>query len=172
MPPVSPFGMNPCVTGFAQGNQVVPGMGAAFRQRFLMVNFFRHHIPVMLQTQFAKRMAGYVSISDLLPGPAVPFLRTGTPLILFVPLVHDLLVLLTVPTVRQVRAAWEGTGAFGFSRHSCHLLSGMKKALQIALQGYPTIVFSQGLTYNKIRTTMGRSAPHESGLRRYRKKSK
>lgn len=123
--------MNPCVTGFAQGNQVVPGMGAAFRQRFLMVNFFRHHIPAMLQTQFAKRMAGYVSISDLLPGPAVPFFTHRTAFILFVPLGDDLLMLLTVPTVRQVRAAWEGTGSFRFSRHSCHLLSGMKKALQI-----------------------------------------
>ena len=164
--------MNPCVTGFAQGNQVVPGMGAAFRQRFLMVNFFRHHIPVMLQTQFAKRMAGYVSISDLLPGPAVPFFTHRTAFILFVPLGDDLLMLLTVPTVRQVRTARVGTGSFGFPGQLCHLLSGNKKALQISLQGYPTIVFSQGLTYNKIRKTMGRSAPHESGLRRYRKKSK
>ena len=103
----------------------------------------------MLQTQFAKRMAGYVGIPDLLPGPAVPFLRTGTPLILFVPLVHDLLVLLTVPTVRQVRAAWEGTGAFGFSRHSCHLLSGMKKALQIALQGLSLFPFLVILSYHE-----------------------
>ncbi|AEQ23138.1 hypothetical protein Acin_1930 [Acidaminococcus intestini RyC-MR95] len=39
-------------------------------------------------------------------------------------------MLLTVPAVRQVRAAWEGTGSFRFSRHSCHLLSDMKKALQ------------------------------------------
>lgn len=162
--------MGPCVTGFAQGNQVVPGMGAAFRQRFLMVNFFRHHIPVMLQTQFAKRMAGYVSISDLLPGPAVPFFTHRTAFILFVPFVDNLLVLLAIPPIRQVRAARVRTGAFRFSRHSCHLLSGNKKALQISLQGYPTIVFSQGLTYNKIRKTMGRSAPHESGLRRYRKK--
>ena len=123
------MGMEPGMTGFAQGNQVVPGMGAAFRQRFLMVNFFRHHIPVMLQTQFAKRMAGYVSISDLLPGPAVPFFTHRTAFILFVPLGDDLLMLLTVPTVRQVRAAWIRTGAFRFSGQRCHLPSGMKKAL-------------------------------------------
>ena len=121
--------MNPCVTGFAQGNQVVPGMGAAFRQGLLVVNFFRHHIPAMLQTQFAKRMAGYVSISDLLPGPAVPFFTHRTAFILFVPLGDDLLMLLTVPTVRQVRAAWIRTGAFRFSGQRCHLPSGMKKAL-------------------------------------------
>ena len=131
MPSISSLGMNPCVTGFAQGNQVVPGMGAAFRQRFLMVNFFRHHIPSMLQTQFAKRMAGYVSISDLLPGPAVPFFTHRTAFILFVSFVDNLLVLLAVPPIRQVRAARVRTGAFRFSRHSCHLLSGNKKALQI-----------------------------------------
>ena len=91
MPTISPHCMDPCVTGFAQSNQIVPGMGAAFRQRFLMVNFFRHHVPAMLQTQFAKRMAGYVSISDLLPGPAVPFFTHRTAFILFVPLGDDLL---------------------------------------------------------------------------------
>lgn len=131
MPTISPHCMDPCVTGFAQGNQIVPGMGAAFRQRFLMVNFFRHHIPAMLQTQFAKRMAGYVSISDLLPGPAVPFFTHRTAFILFVLLGDDLLMLLAVPPIRQVRAARVRTGAFRFSRHSCHLLSGNKKALQI-----------------------------------------
>ena len=104
-------------------------MGAAFRQRFLMVDFFRHHVPAMLQTQFTQRMAGHVSIPDLLPGPAVPFLTHRTAFILFVSFVDNLLVLLTVLAVRQVRAAWEGTGSFRFSRHSCHLLSGMKKAL-------------------------------------------
>ena len=117
------------MTGFAQGNQTVPGMGPAFRQRFLMVDLLRHHVPAVLQAQFTQRMAGHVSIPDLLPGPAVPFLRCRTTFILFVLLVDDLLMLLTVPPIRQVRAAWEGTGSFRFSRHSCHLFSGMKKAL-------------------------------------------
>lgn len=160
------------MAGFAQGNQVVPGMGTTFGQRFLMVDFFCHHVPAVLQAEFTERMAGHVSIPDLLPRFAVPFLCCRTTFILFIPFGDDLLVLLTVPPVRQVRAARKRTGSFWFSRHSCHLLSGMKKALQISLQGYPTIVFSQGLTYNKIRKTMGRSAPHESWLRRYCKKSK
>ena len=121
--------MDPGMTGFAQGNQIVPGMGPAFRQRFLMVDLLRHHVPAVLQAQFTQRMAGHVSIPDLLPGPAVPFLRCRTTFILFVLLVDDLLMLLTVPPIRQVRAAWEGTGSFRFSRHSCHLFSGMKKAL-------------------------------------------
>ena len=123
--------MNPCVTGFAQGNQVVPVVGPAFRQGLLVVDFFRHHVPAILQTQLTERMAGHVSIPDLLPGPAVPFFTHRTAFILFVPLGDDLLMLLTVPTVRQVRAAWIRTGAFRFSGHSCHLLSGNKKALQI-----------------------------------------
>ena len=131
MPTISPHCMDPCVTGFTQGNQIVPGMGAAFRQRFLMVDFFRHHVPAILQAQFTQRMAGHVSIPDLLPGPAVPFLGTRTAFILFVSLGHDLLVLLTVPPIRQVRAAWIRTGAFRFSGQRCHLLSGNKKALQI-----------------------------------------
>ena len=121
--------MDPGMTDFAQGDQVVPVMVPAFCQGLLVVDFSRHHVPAILQTQFTERMAGHVSISDLLPSPAVPFLCTRTSLILFVPLGDDLLVLLTVPAVRQVRAAWEGTGSFRFSRHSCHLLSGMKKAL-------------------------------------------
>ena len=115
--------MNPCVTGFAQGNQVVPVVGPAFRQGLLVVDFFRHHVPAILQTQLTERMTGHVGIPDLLPGPAVPFLRTRTSLILFVPLGDDLLVLLTVPAVRQVRAAWIRTGAFRFSGQRCHLPS-------------------------------------------------
>ena len=115
------------MTGFAQGNQVVPGMVTTFGQRFLMVDFFRHHVPAVLQAHFTKRMAGHVSIPDLLPGPAVPFLRCRTTLILFVLVGHDLLVLLIVPPIRQVRTAWEGTRSFWFSRYNCHLLSEIKK---------------------------------------------
>ena len=126
MPPVSPFGMDPGMAGFAQSNQVVPVVGPAFRQGLLVVDFFRHHVPAVLETQLTERMAGHVGIPDLLPGSAVPFLCTRVSFILFVPLVHDLLVHLAVPAVRQVRAAWEGTGTFGFSRHSCHLLSEIK----------------------------------------------
>ena len=141
--------MDPGMAGFAQGNQVVPGMGPAFGQRFLMVDFFRHHVPAVLQAYFTKRMAGHVSISDLLPGPAVPFLCCRTTFILFVPFVDNLLVSLAVPPVRQVRAAWEGTGPFGFSRHSSHLLSGMKKALQISLQGLSLFPFLVSLSYHE-----------------------
>ena len=131
MPTISPLCMDPCVTGFAQGNQVVPGMGAAFRQRFLMVDFFRHHVPAMLQAQFTQRMAGHVSIPDLLPGPAVPFLTHRTSFILFVSFVDNLLVLLAVPPIRQVRAARVRTGAFRFSRHSSHLLSEIEKLYRL-----------------------------------------
>jgi hypothetical protein len=123
--------MDSGVTGFAQGNQVVPVMSPAFCQRLLVVDFFCHHVPAILQAHFTERMAGYVGIPDLLPGPAVPFSGTGTAFVLFVPLGDDLLMLFAVPSLRQVRAAWVGTGSLGFSRHSNHLLSGNKKALQI-----------------------------------------
>ena len=137
--------MNPCVTGFAQGNQVVPVMGPAFCQGLLVVDFFCHHVLAVLQAEFTERMAGHVSIPDLLPRFAVPFLSTRTAFILFVSLGNDLLVFLAVPTVRQVRAARKRTGPLGFSRHSCHLLSGNKKALQISLQGLSFILFSREL---------------------------
>nr|DAF46085.1 MAG TPA: hypothetical protein [Siphoviridae sp. ctm7X10] len=123
--------MDPGMAGFAQGNQIVPVMGTTFGQRFLMVDFFRHHVPAILQAHFTKRMVGHISISDLLPGPAVPFLCCRTTFILFVPLGDDLLVLLTVPPIRQVRAARKRTGPLGFSRHSCHLLSEIKKLYRL-----------------------------------------
>ena len=141
--------MDPGMAGFAQGNQVVPGMGTTFGQGLLVVDFFRHHVPAILQAHFTKRMVGHISISDLLPGPAVPFLCCRTTFILFVPLGDDLLVLLTVPTVRQVRAARKRTGPLGFSRHSSHLLSGNKKALQISLQGFSLFPFLVSLSYHE-----------------------
>lgn len=131
MPPVSSLGMDPGVTGFAQGDQVIPVMGPTFCQRLLVVDFFRHHVPAVLQAQFTERMAGHVSISALLPRPAIPFLRTRTSFILFVPPGDDLLVLFAVPSLRQVRAARKRTGPLGFSRHSCHLLSGNKKLYRL-----------------------------------------
>jgi hypothetical protein len=114
--------MDPGVTGFAQGDQVVPVVGPAFRQRLLVVDFFRHHVPAVLQAQLTERMAGHVGIPDLLPGPAVPFLRTRTAFILFVPLVDDLLVLSQYrPSVRfgqpgkeQGRLGFLGTAATSF----------------------------------------------------------
>lgn len=149
MPPVSPLGMDSGMTGFAQGDQVVPIVSPAFCQRFLVVDLFHHHVPAVLQAQLAERMAGHVGIPDLLPRPAVPFLGTRTSFILFVPLGDDLLMLLTVPTVRQVRAARKRTGPLGFSRHSCHLLSGNKKALQISLQGFSLFPFLMSLSYHE-----------------------
>ena len=141
--------MDPGMARFAQGNQIVPSMGTAFRQRFLMVDLLRHHVPAMLQAHFTKRMASHVSIPDLLPGPAVPFLRCRTTFILFVLLVDDLLMLLTVPPIRQFRTARVRTRSLRFSRHSCHLLSGMKKALQISLQGLSLFPFLVSLSYHE-----------------------
>lgn len=119
------------MTGFAQGNQIVPGMGPAFGQRFLVVDFFRHHVPAILQTHFAERMAGYVGIPDLFPGSAVSFLTYRIAFILFVSHIDDLLMLLAVPTIRQVRTARVRTRSFRFSGHSCHLLSEIKKLYRL-----------------------------------------
>ena len=84
----------------AEGNQILPCVGAAFGQRLDVVNFLRFDIAVLLQTQFAQRMGSGVAVADAFPCPAVPALGFRIAVIFFIPLGFQLGVFLTEPAVR------------------------------------------------------------------------
>jgi hypothetical protein len=86
----------------------------------------RNHFAVLL-TLLTERMCCDVLISNPFPSPAVPFPGLGVTVIHLVALCLELLMLLTEPSIGQLRTARIGTGAFGFSRHRVHLVSGHEK---------------------------------------------
>ena len=101
----------------AKGDQILPCVCAAFRQRFDVVNFLRLDIAAFLQTQFAQRMGGGIAVADAFPGPTVPALGFRGTVIFFIPLGFQLGVFLTKSAVCQLGAARIGAGALWFSRH-------------------------------------------------------
>ena len=101
----------------AEGDQILPCVCAAFRQRFDVVNFLRFDISAFLQTQFAQRMGSGVAVADAFPCPTVSALGFRIAVIFFIPLGFQLGVFLTISAVCQLGAAWVGAGALLFSWH-------------------------------------------------------
>ena len=52
------------MAGLTEGNQILPCVSAAFRQRFDMVDLLGFHIPSFLQTQFTQRMGGGIGLTE------------------------------------------------------------------------------------------------------------
>jgi len=109
--------MDSGVTHLAQSNQVVSGMGAAFRQRYLMVYFLRGSQPAVLLTQFAQQMLLHIAVTDTLPSSSISAAGLRIAVVLLIALGFQLGMLLTEPAIRQFGAAGIGTGALGFLGH-------------------------------------------------------
>ena len=122
MPAVSVLCVDLCVAGPAQGNQVAPLMGAALRQRQLMVDLLGLHIPPCLQALLTQRMLRCVLIADPFPCPSISAAYSRIPAVLLVAAVLFFLVFLTKPSLRQVRASRPGTWPLRFPRQYFHLL--------------------------------------------------
>ena len=122
MPAVSILRMDLRMAGPAQGDQVAPLMGAALRQRQLMVDLLGLHIPPFLQALLTQRMLRCVFIADPFPCPPVSAAYSRIPAVLLVAAVLFFLVFLTKPSLRQVRASRPRTWPFRFPRQYSHLL--------------------------------------------------
>lgn len=97
------------------------------------------HLP-RLPAFLAQWMGSYVAVTNPFPCPPIPFLAGRVTLMLIVMRRNNLLVLLAVPPVCQLRAAGIGTGTLWFIWHNqFYLLPGRKKA--------PAVQSLQRLTY-------------------------
>ena len=119
MPSITALGVNSGMAGLTEGNQILSCVGAAFRQRFDVVDFLGFHIPVFLQTQFTQRMGGGITVADAFPGTTIPTLGFWVAVIFFIPLGFQFGVFLTEPAIGQLGTARVRAGAFGFTWPTC-----------------------------------------------------
>ena len=74
----------------------------------------------LFEALLAQRVLTDISIPNLLPSVSIPFLFFLGPSILLVFLVHEFLMLLTVPSIRQLWTTRIGARALGFHWHPVH----------------------------------------------------
>ena len=117
MPSVTALGMEPCVTGFAQSDEILFVVCTAFGQRSLVVYLFgRDQQPVLL-TQLTQRMRCRISVTDTFPRSAVSSADSGIAVVFFVAFCFFLGVFLAEPTIGQLGTARMGAGTLGFYGH-------------------------------------------------------
>ena len=117
MPSVTVLGMESCVTGFTQCDEVIFTVCPTFRQRSLMVNLFGRNQKSVLLTQLTQRMRRRISVTDAFPRSAVPSADSGITVVFFVAFCFFLGVFLAEPTVGQLGTTGMGTGTLGFRGH-------------------------------------------------------
>jgi hypothetical protein len=93
-----------------------------------MVYFLRWRDPSVLLALLAEGVLSDVSITNTLPTPAVAFLYSWVPLILFIMSVGQFLVLLAKLPFRKLRTAGIAAGSFGFPWQNSSPLFGHKES--------------------------------------------
>ena len=101
----------------AEGNQIIPRVCAAFRQRYFVVYFLCGSQPAVLLTQFAQRMLLHIAVTGTLPSSSISAAGLRIAVVLLIALGFQLGMLLTEPAIRQLGAAGIGTGTLGFLGH-------------------------------------------------------
>lgn len=130
MPAVAMLGMNPCVTRFAQGDEIVFIMRSTLGEWALMVYLLGCNVASVLQALLTQWVGRSIAVADAFPSSAVALLGSRVTVVAFIPLGLQLGVLLTEAPVCQVGAAGIGTWSLWFSWQYSHLLLGIRKALR------------------------------------------
>lgn len=117
MPTVTALGMESCVTGFAQRNEVLLTVRTAFGQRSLVMDLFSRNQLTVLLTQLTQRMNRSVPVTDAFPRSAVSSSDSGITVVFFVAFCFFLGVFLAEPTIGQLGTAGMRTGTLGFRGH-------------------------------------------------------
>ena len=117
MPAVAALGVDSGVAGLAQGNEIVPCVCAALRERYLVMHLFGGGQPAIPLAQLTQRMLLDVPVADALPGAAIPAAYSRVTVVLLVAFGFRLGVLLAEPAVRQLGTAGIRTGALGLCGH-------------------------------------------------------
>ena len=115
---------------FAQRHEVVLVTCPASRQRQDVMNLGSFRQPMLLLTHLTERMLNQECTPDLMPLPAISFLDLWASAVLIVLFDRELFMFLAVSFIRQPWAAWIRTGFLWSFRHTCHLFSGIIKALE------------------------------------------
>ena len=117
MPSVTALGMESCMTGFTQSNEILFAVRTSFGQRNLVVYLLSRDQLSVLLTQFAQRMRRRISVTDAFPCTSVSSADSGIAVVFFVAFGFFLGVFLAEPTVGELGAPRMGTGTLGFRRH-------------------------------------------------------
>jgi len=117
VPSVTALGMESCVTGFTQCNEVLLAVRTAFGQRNLVVYLFGRDRLAVLLTQLTQRMSRSVAITDTFPRSAVPSADSRITFVFFVAFCFFLGVFPAEPSVGQLGTARVGAGTLGFLGH-------------------------------------------------------
>ena len=117
VPTIAALCMKPSMTLFTETDQIVCVVRSAFGQWLDVMHLFNGNIDTVVKALFAERVRLCVLFSDALPFRSVAACCFGLSVIEFVSLVLGTLMFLTVPTVRQLRAAWIAAWFLRFSRH-------------------------------------------------------
>ena len=117
VPTIAALCMKPSMTLFTETDQIVCIVCSAFGYRFNVMHLFNRHIDPIVKALLTEWVRLCVLFSDTLPLRSVASFCFGPSVIEFVSLVLGTLMFLTVPTVRQLRAAWIAAWFLRFSRH-------------------------------------------------------
>ena len=101
----------------AKAHKVTVIVGAALRQRLDVVYLLGRGDPSLLLTHLTQWMLCNMPVSDAFPRSAVPAAHSWVSVVLLVAFVLLLLMFLTEPAVRKLRAAGMGARALWFSWH-------------------------------------------------------
>jgi hypothetical protein len=92
------------------------------------MHFLDGSVSAFLETAFAQRVSGSVTVTDSFPAPAVFFVAVGRPFVTVVILPHGFPVFFTIRTVREPTASGIRHGRFGFLGMKSPHFPGMRKA--------------------------------------------
>ena len=99
MPAIPALGVDSGVTGFTEGNEVVPCVCATLGKRYLVMHLLSGSQPAIPLAQLAQRVLLDVPVADALPGAAIPTAYSRITVILLVAFVLLFLMLLAEPSV-------------------------------------------------------------------------
>jgi len=101
MPSVTSLGMESCMTGFTQSNEILFAVRTSFGQRNLVMYLFGQDQQSVLLAQLTQRMSRSVPIADTFPCSSVPSANSGIAVVFFVAFCFFLGVFLAEPSVSQ-----------------------------------------------------------------------
>jgi len=117
LPSVTTLGMESCVTGFAQCDEVIFTMCPTFGKRNPVMNLLSRDQESILLAQFTQRMSRRIPVTDSFPRSAVSSAYSGIAVVFFVAFCLLSGVFFTEPTVSQPGTSGMGTGTLGFRGH-------------------------------------------------------
>ena len=117
MPSVTALRMDLRMARRTQRHQVLVSMVAAFSQRLDVMHLLRLDEPAFLLAPLTKRVCIHIAVTDAFPRTSIFSFGCRIPVILFITLVLQFLMLLTESAVCQLRTAGVGTRSRWFLWH-------------------------------------------------------